>query len=125
VNKEDAEDTEREKEERRDERRYSGMGHTVGAMHASPARPASDTLHLRRGVLRTPFAANERHNTMDAQTANLFPNTAASGDEDTRDSAITAEREMPCPVCGHPMPDLKGGKDTICPVCGFKDSCCY
>ncbi len=38
---------------------------------------------------------------------------------------ITAQREMPCPVCGHPMPDLKGGKDSICPVCGFKDSCCY
>jgi hypothetical protein len=36
-----------------------------------------------------------------------------------------AEREMPCPVCGHPMPDLKGGKATICSVCGFKDSCCY
>ncbi|MGZ3599376.1 MAG: hypothetical protein ACXVCO_01495 [Ktedonobacterales bacterium] len=35
------------------------------------------------------------------------------------------EREMPCPNCGHPMPDLKGGKATICPVCGFKDSCCY
>lgn len=35
------------------------------------------------------------------------------------------EREMPCPVCGHPMPDLKGGKAAICPVCGFKDSCCY
>ena len=33
--------------------------------------------------------------------------------------------EMPCPVCGHPMPDLKGGTDTICAVCGFKDSCCY
>lgn len=36
-----------------------------------------------------------------------------------------SEREMPCPICGHPMPDLKGGKATICPVCGFKDSCCY
>jgi hypothetical protein len=35
------------------------------------------------------------------------------------------DREMPCPVCGHPMPNLKGGKDSICPVCGFKDSCCY
>lgn len=35
------------------------------------------------------------------------------------------EREMPCPICGHSMPDLKGGKATICPVCGFKDSCCY
>lgn len=34
-------------------------------------------------------------------------------------------REMPCPVCGEPMPDLKGGKGTICPNCGFKDSCCY
>lgn len=33
--------------------------------------------------------------------------------------------EMPCPVCGEPMPDLKGGKATICPNCGFKDSCCY
>jgi membrane protease subunit (stomatin/prohibitin family) len=32
---------------------------------------------------------------------------------------------MECPVCGHPMPDLKGGKATICPACGFKDSCCY
>jgi hypothetical protein len=32
---------------------------------------------------------------------------------------------MDCPVCGHEMPDLKGGKATICPACGFKDSCCY
>jgi hypothetical protein len=32
---------------------------------------------------------------------------------------------MACPVCGHEMPDLKGGKATICPECGFKDSCCY
>jgi hypothetical protein len=37
----------------------------------------------------------------------------------------SAGREMPCPACGHPMPDLKGGKASICPVCGFKDSCCY
>jgi rubrerythrin len=35
------------------------------------------------------------------------------------------EGEMACPVCGHPMPDLRGGKATICPVCGFKDSCCF
>jgi hypothetical protein len=35
------------------------------------------------------------------------------------------EGQMPCPVCGTPMPDLKGGKATICAVCGFKDSCCY
>ncbi len=33
--------------------------------------------------------------------------------------------EMPCPVCGSPMPDLKGGKASICPTCGFKDSCCF
>jgi membrane protease subunit (stomatin/prohibitin family) len=32
---------------------------------------------------------------------------------------------MACPVCGQEMPDLKGGKATICPACGFKDSCCY
>lgn len=37
----------------------------------------------------------------------------------------TSEREMPCPMCGAPMPDLKGGKASICPNCGFKDSCCY
>lgn len=36
-----------------------------------------------------------------------------------------AENEMPCPVCGEAMPDLKGGKATICPNCGFKDSCCF
>jgi hypothetical protein len=32
---------------------------------------------------------------------------------------------QPCPCCGHPMPDLKGGRGTICGVCGFKDSCCF
>jgi hypothetical protein len=36
-----------------------------------------------------------------------------------------ADGEMACPVCAAPMPDLKGGKATICPNCGFKDSCCY
>ncbi len=36
-----------------------------------------------------------------------------------------APNEMPCPVCGEAMPDLKGGKATICPNCGFKDSCCF
>ena len=48
-------------------------------------------------------------------------------DEHTRDerAVATDSREMPCPVCGTLMPDLKGGKATICPVCGFKDSCCY
>lgn len=38
---------------------------------------------------------------------------------------IADEGQMECPVCGHLMPDLRGGKATICAVCGFKDSCCY
>jgi membrane protease subunit (stomatin/prohibitin family) len=48
-------------------------------------------------------------------------------DDQTRDerAATNDSHEMPCPVCGTPMPDLKGGKATICSVCGFKDSCCY
>lgn len=46
-------------------------------------------------------------------------------DDRVREQPISTNREMPCPVCGHPMPDLKGGKATICLVCGFKDSCCY
>jgi len=33
--------------------------------------------------------------------------------------------QMACPACGSAMPDLKGGRATICPVCGFKDSCCF
>lgn len=47
--------------------------------------------------------------------------------DSTATSAISKamSREMPCPVCGAPMPDLKGGKASICPVCGFKDSCCF
>ena len=45
--------------------------------------------------------------------------------EETAERVEARAREMPCPVCGHPMSDLKGGKATICPVCGFKDSCCY
>jgi hypothetical protein len=48
----------------------------------------------------------------------------AKPDRDQQAEA-TDSREMPCPVCGASMPDLKGGKATICPVCGFKDSCCY
>ena len=36
-----------------------------------------------------------------------------------------AAHEMECPVCGSAMPDLKGGKATICLTCGFKDSCCF
>ena len=47
--------------------------------------------------------------------------------ESTREkpASLLATGLMECPVCGHPMPDLKGGKATICPACGFKDSCCY
>ncbi len=32
---------------------------------------------------------------------------------------------MDCPACGYLMPDLRGGSTTICPRCGFKDSCCF
>jgi membrane protease subunit (stomatin/prohibitin family) len=39
--------------------------------------------------------------------------------------SLANEREMPCPMCGVSMPDLKGGKASICPNCGFKDSCCF
>jgi len=52
-------------------------------------------------------------------------NTQAQDARDEKARRHPTDREMPCPVCGHPMPNLKGGKDTICPVCGFKDSCCY
>jgi DNA-directed RNA polymerase subunit RPC12/RpoP len=52
--------------------------------------------------------------------------TTEATDEPQREARDEAsDREMPCPVCGAPMPDLKGGKATICPNCGFKDSCCY
>ena len=52
----------------------------------------------------------------DAQSVVAAPTAA--------ESELAAD-EMPCPVCGAAMPDLKGGKATICPVCGFKDSCCF
>jgi hypothetical protein len=32
---------------------------------------------------------------------------------------------QPCPGCGHDMPALKGARLSICPVCGYKESCCY
>jgi hypothetical protein len=46
-------------------------------------------------------------------------------ERDDERMATDDSHEMPCPICGAPMPDLKGGKASICPVRGFKDSCCY
>ncbi len=40
-------------------------------------------------------------------------------------SAARRAREQPCPQCGYPMSDLKGGREAICRNCGFKESCCY
>ncbi len=51
---------------------------------------------------------------------------ASVGKEDASvETEKTEKGEMPCPVCGTPMPDRKGGKASICRVCGFKDSCCF
>jgi transposase len=48
------------------------------------------------------------------------------GLERTRTIAVPrGEETQPCPRCGHLMPALKGGSTSICPNCGFKDSCCY
>lgn len=62
---------------------------------------------------------------MEQQQAMAVESERGVGQEGEDPHTTAAPGEMPCPVCGHPMPDLKGGKDTICPVCGFKDSCCY
>jgi hypothetical protein len=53
------------------------------------------------------------------------PATDADERQPTPTAHELAADEMPCPVCGSPMPDLKGGKASICPTCGFKDSCCF
>lgn len=29
-----------------------------------------------------------------------------------------------CPQCGSPMPDLRGGRLSVCRTCGYKDDCC-
>ena len=57
--------------------------------------------------------------------ANEQPSAQPRDDERAATVMDAESREMPCPVCGAEMPDLKGGKASICPVCGFKDSCCY
>lgn len=62
---------------------------------------------------------------MDSPVETSQTQTKPQDERKVEEQSAASEREMPCPVCGHPMPDLKGGKDTICPVCGFKDSCCY
>lgn len=62
-------------------------------------------------------------------------NTTSANDQDNESIAASVTttatqrelgvNEMFCPVCGSAMPDLKGGKATICSNCGFKDSCCF
>lgn len=56
--------------------------------------------------------------TTDQQVSEAPTRRAPNGEE-------LGEGEMACPACGSAMPDLKGGRATICPVCGFKDSCCF
>ncbi len=63
----------------------------------------------------------------------LMPDVPPGADRDSTETKSGEVRrpdqrrqeEMACPVCGMPMPDLKGGKASICMVCGFKDSCCF
>ncbi|HEX6541494.1 MAG TPA: hypothetical protein VF040_07045 [Ktedonobacterales bacterium] len=62
---------------------------------------------------------------MQSQHPETEPREQPNTQRDDERAEGNDSREMPCPVCGTPMPDLKGGKATICPVCGFKDSCCY
>lgn len=51
--------------------------------------------------------------------------TSAPSSTPSPTASTPAPRQMPCPQCGHAMPDLKGGKASICTNCGYKDSCCY
>ena len=62
---------------------------------------------------------------MDGQIAQTDERSGEDAAERQAQQSEPTEGEMSCPVCGAPMPDLKGGKASICPVCGFKDSCCY
>ena len=45
--------------------------------------------------------------------------------ERTQPPRGSTQREQPCPQCGYPMSDLKGGRESLCHNCGFKDSCCF
>jgi hypothetical protein len=71
---------------------------------------------------RADTVTRQEADNMETQETTTYP---LETQEQKQGPSTEGEREMPCPVCGHPMPDLKGGKDSICPVCGFKDSCCY
>jgi Zn finger protein HypA/HybF involved in hydrogenase expression len=62
---------------------------------------------------------------MQSQPPKIDIREQANTQRDDERTVAHDSHEMPCPVCGTPMPDLKGGKATICSVCGFKDSCCY
>ncbi len=62
---------------------------------------------------------------MQSQQPTTERGAQSAGEQDGERVAMDGGHEVPCPVCGAPMPDLKGGKASICPVCGFKDSCCY
>lgn len=58
----------------------------------------------------------------------MQPNDTPDSDDATRATQraeLPSERLMPCPQCGHPMPDLRGGKASICANCGYKESCCF
>ncbi len=59
------------------------------------------------------------------QPAGQAPVQAETTLESAQPPRSPSQREQPCPQCGYPMSDLKGGHDAICRRCGFKDSCCY
>jgi hypothetical protein len=83
------------------------------------ARPASPDIRTARTAKRWGMVPMEDTTTMQPEE------TAATKDGKNPPAPRPTLNEMPCPVCGSAMPDLKGGKASICPVCGFKDSCCY
>ncbi len=63
-------------------------------------------------------ASSPQHGGQEAAQAETIPESA-------QPPRALSEREQPCPQCGYPMSDLKGGHDAICQHCGLKDSCCY